>query len=122
MSTEKALPMKDAVEKLHNLKELLPKNEDPMLNLLPCFGQHLATYLGDALLPEGFVRKSLLAVNDLKIGINGVTGEKIDELLCHHPKIIYHFIWADVPSIAEVIFPKDFATEVKNIIKNMKDE
>lgn len=122
MSTEKALSMREAKEKLQNLKELLPPNEDPLLNLLPYFGKHLAKYLSDTLLPEGFVRSALLAVNDLKIGVNGLTGEEIDDILLYHPKIIYHFIWADIPSIAEVIFPKEFSDEVKDIIKHMKDE
>lgn len=61
-----------------------------------------------------------LALYDLSIGINGYTGEQMNNRLVGYPPLIYALIRMRFVDIAHAIFPESFANDVRDIIEKMK--
>ena len=117
ISVEKAkvqvLFMDEAKEKLRELNKYLPMEQD----LTYEFGRLLSEYLNPQLVPEGFVLGCYLLINDLQKGVDGFTQDPIRSSLVGMPPIVYNMLIWDISRIAEVIFPEEFASEVKSFIR-----
>jgi len=111
--------MEEPKQKLMRLEELIPTTAS---NLLYDFGRFLADYLNPELVPSGFLLGCVLALHDLEKGVNGFTGEPIRNNLIGYPPMIYAFLRMEIPHIADVIFPIEFATDVKNLIEETKTQ
>lgn len=112
--TEEAISMDEAKQKLARLEDHIPNATN---ELVYGFGRFLADYLNPQLVPMGFVMGCELAINDLQQGVNGFTGEPIQGSLVGYPPMIYGFLRIEIPTIAEAIFPEDFAASVKEHIE-----
>jgi hypothetical protein len=105
--------MTEAKDKLMKLEELIPGRPN---GVLYAFGQFLAGYLNDQLVPMGFIMGCELALYDLQSGVNGFTGQPISSSLVGYPPIIYAGLRMGIAEIAATIFPTEFAEQVKNHI------
>ncbi len=117
MVEEKALSMKEAKEKLAELKKHMPKASGEIVYK---FGRFLAERLNPQLVPQGFVMACELALYDLQEGIDGYSNQPIQSSLVGYPPMIYGLLRMEIPRIAEAIFPEDFATSVKTIFEEIK--
>lgn len=117
--TEQALSMTEPKQKLMKLEKFVPNPTE----LTGRFGRFLAEYLGGdhEILPQGFVMGCELAIHDLQTGVNGITGEYIQNKLVGYPPQIYALLRMEVPRIAEAVFPADFAEEAKKFIKEVNE-
>jgi hypothetical protein len=115
---ELVLSMKEAKEKLSELQKYMPKNEDTIWE----FGRMLSTKLNPELVPEGFVMACELLIYDLQKGVDGFTGQPIRSKLVGYPPMIYALLRMEIPHIASVIFPEEFATAVKDFIQEVNKE
>lgn len=113
-----ALSMDEPKAKLVRLEELIPNAPD---NMVYEFGRYLAGYLNSQLVPPGFVMGCDLALHDLHRGVNGFTGEPIRNGLVGYPSAIYALLRAEIPDIADAIFPAEFATAVKDFLKKVTE-
>src|SRR3989338_1295086 len=105
-----AISMREPKQKLARLEESMPDADQ----IVHEFGHFLAQYLAaDELVPEGFLLGCNLALHDLSRGINGWTGEPIRNSLVGFQGLTYTYLWLDVPNIAQVIFPPEFAAAVR---------
>lgn len=111
-----AISMEDIKEKLKNLREYLPNQEESIYN----FCSYLTGYLNPKLVPEGFNMAIELAFYDLGTGINGLTGKSVRNSLSRRPLAVYALIRRNIPEILDVVCPEDFANEVKEIIKEIQ--
>ena len=106
----------EAKDKLLNLEKHLaiqPANQH-----LPAFGKILIRYLGPYLSPFEFYQQSLAALSDLKKGTNCYTGAPLECELAGSQLFIFELLEAQIPQIAEVIFPEYFARSIRTYLKN----
>ena len=118
MSLEtKAISTEEMKEKLRNLKEYMPKEED----VLYSFGRYLAKRLEGhpELVPEGFNVTVELALHDLQKGIDGYTQKPIQSRLVGYPPIIYSLLRMRTPDIAKAVCPEDFAEGVRKMYEEV---
>ena len=119
MTDEQAVSMKEPGKKLGNLKELLPNSSSNLIQ----FGQYMATRLNqDDIVPMGFVLGCELALYDLQSGVDGFTGQTIQNSLVGYPPMIYAMLRMEMGRIAEAVFPAEFATAVKEHIEAVRAE
>ena len=118
MSLDESISMEPVKEKLRNLHDYMPGQED----LTYRFGAYLAERLDSELFPEGFNMAADLALYDLQKGVNGFTGEPIRSSLVGYPSVIYSILRKQVPNIAKAVCPKDFASEVRDFYEKVNAE
>lgn len=111
-------PMAEAKQKLQALKAILPQSAHPLIYF---FGNHLANYIERDLSPNDFFSIYELAVADLASGVNSQTNQKIDNLLLDLPRIYHSMFLMNLTNNANVIFPEDFAAELKVIVRKSKE-
>jgi len=104
-----AISMNEAKDKLRNLSQYMPDQEETIYE----FGKYLADRLNPELLPMGFVMACELALYDLQKGVDGFSGQPIRSRLVGYPPMIYALLRMMIDQIAEAIFPEDFANAVK---------
>jgi hypothetical protein len=114
----KAFLVQEVKKNLENLQSLLPNETNP---LIYPFGKYLIEYLSDPLFPNDFVVACEQAVFDLSIATNRHNNKKIDSILTGNPKIHYSILRMSIPEIAGAIFPAYFASDVKKILKEAKN-
>jgi hypothetical protein len=111
--SEEILPMDEvdkAKQKLARLEELMSCVPDsPFYD----FGRHLASYLNLQLSPMNFVMACDMALDDLRTGVNGFTGERIQSRFVGYPPKFYSILRTGIPSIARAVFPAEFAASVE---------
>ncbi|MCD4810999.1 hypothetical protein K8R14_00095 [bacterium] len=110
--------MEEACQKLAELEKYIP--DDTSNGLLYEYGRFLVDYLNPELNSKGFYFGCSLALYDLQRGVNGFTGEPIQSGFSHYPPIIFNLLRAEIPRIADAIFPEDFAQEVKQHIEEVE--
>ncbi len=105
-------------EKLKNLRDIFPGQEDDFYQ----FVNYLADMLNDQLIPSGFYVRMSLTISDCRKGIDGY-GRTIRGNFIRHPDTIY-FTWKEViiNSVANLILPKEFATELKEFHNKIIDK
>ena len=108
------LPMKEAKEKLKNLKV-----EDDVDGLINEFCRYISSRLNDVLRPEGFVMRCELALDELRAGTDSRTGEAIRSRIACLPPVIYDGIRMRIPEIAKQIFPEEFSNGVEEFMKEV---
>ena len=81
MSLENAISMEPISEKLRNLKQYMPDQNDVVYK----FGEFLAGRLNPKLVPQGFVLAAKLALYDLQEGVDGFSGQPIRSSLVSYP-------------------------------------
>ena len=108
MTLDGSISTDEVKEKLRNLREHMPKQDD----LIYDFGAYLAERLNPTLVPMGFNMAAELALYDLQAGVNGFTGEPIRSRMVGYPPQIYALLKMQVPDIAEAVCPEDFAKGV----------
>jgi hypothetical protein len=114
MSKQEAISMDSIKEKLKNLKEYMPDQEDVICD----YAKLLADVLNPKLTPAGFHLASQLVLFDLQRGEDGINGTKspdysiIFQRLCGYPQIIHALIGMELPNIVKAVCPEDFAEEV----------
>ena len=101
--------MEPIKEKLKNLREYMPEQED----LVYEFGAYLAQRLNPELVSEGFNMAAELALYDLQTGVDGFTGKPLMNRLVGYPSAIYGFLRFQVPDIAKAVCPEEFAHGVR---------
>ena len=102
MSIDEAISTGPLIEKLRNLKQYMPDEEDVIYQ----FGAYLAGSLNPRrIVPHGFIVAAEFALDDLEIR-NRLVG-------CHYPPFLYTTLRAKVLDIAEAVCPEDFARGVK---------
>lgn len=115
---KEALPMKEIKKNLQNLDLLMPGETNALISP---FGKHLADYLANALLPEGFIKACQRAISDLQTGTQSHSGREIEGILIGHPKIIYSILEMSIPEIVDAATPFDFAKRVKDLRLELKN-
>ena len=110
-SMETALPMKEAKERLSNIREYMPGAD----SFLAEFASYLATRLNPQLVPMGFVMACNLVIYDIqKSSSGGNHGHNpVPHRLTGQPPMIYGILDMYIDQLAEAVFPEEFATEVK---------
>ncbi len=119
MSLEKAIPRGLIKEKLRNLREHMPEEED----IIYKFGEYLAERLGEdssKIYPVGFNLTAELALQDLTKGVDGYTGKPIKNSLTGYPQMFYIILGTRMPQIADAVCPAEFAKEVMEIREEIK--
>ncbi len=106
---EGAISTEPVKEKLRNLRQYMPDQQDVVYD----FGAYLADRLNPELVPQGFNMATELALYDLQKGVNGSTGQPIRSRLIGYPPVIYESLRMQVPEIAEAVCPEDFAKGVR---------
>lgn len=112
----KAISMEPIKERLQNLREYMPGEDEIVYQ----FGTFLANRLNPELLPAGFNLSTELAISDLRRGIDGYSGQPIRHKLSGYPPIIYTLLRMRVPDIAYAVCPQGFAKEVEQLQKITK--
>jgi len=107
----KAISTEPIKEKLRNLKEHMPDQQDVIYD----FAEYLADRLNPELVPEGFNMAMELALYDLQQGVDGFTGQPIQSRLVGYPAPIYALLRMQVPEIADAVCPEDFAQGVRKM-------
>ncbi len=115
MSIDEAISMEPVQEKLRNLREHMPDQQDVTYD----FGAYLADRLNPELVPQGFNMAAELALYDLQKGVDGFTGQPIQSRLVGYPSMIYGLLRMQVPQIAEAVCPEDFAKGVKEMYEQV---
>lgn len=116
---DKPVNMNVPKQKLGRLHALMGPNP---LETTVEFGNFLSDYIKqDQLVPAGFVLACELALTDLSKGIDGFTKKPIKSRLVGYPPMIFTLIRAEIPSIAEVIFPPEFALGVKTFAAKIQE-
>ncbi|MDO8600462.1 MAG: hypothetical protein Q7R73_02450 [bacterium] len=117
--TDQTLSMDEPKQKLIKLEELIPN--DASCGLLYEFGRYLASRFNSysQLVPAGFVLGCELALRNLQTERDGITGERPHGGLTGYPPEIYALLRAEIPRIADAIFPAEFATGVKTYIEGI---
>jgi hypothetical protein len=110
MSIDEAISMEPVKEKLRNLREHMPDQQDETY----AFGAYLADRLNPKLVPMGFNMAAELTLYDLEKGVDGFSGQPINSVLVGYPSMVYDLLRTQVPQIAEAVCPEDFAKRVKD--------
>ena len=109
-SMETALPMKEAKERLSNIREYMPGAD----SFLAEFASYLATRLNPQLVPMGFVMACNLVIYDIQKGSSGeITDNPVPHRLTGQPPMIYGILDMYIDQLADAVFPEEFAAEVK---------
>ncbi|MFH0700886.1 MAG: hypothetical protein V2A62_00450 [Candidatus Woesearchaeota archaeon] len=98
--------------KLHDLKTYLPDRDQ--------FTYDFGAYLGERLRnPQinsiGFNMAAQLVLHDLQTGVDGFTGKPVPPSLSGMPPGIYVVMEMNIPKIARVVCPPDFADAVQKV-------
>lgn len=109
MTLEQAISMDPIKEKLRNLREHLPQQDETVYD----FAAYLTDYLNPRLVPAGFHLGAMLALHDLQTGVNGFTGEAFSSRLAGSPSQLYVSLEKFIPQIAEATCPPEFAQGVR---------
>ena len=109
MSLEEAISTEPIKEKLRNLRQYMPNEQDELYE----FGTYLAGRLNSRLVPSGFNMAAELALHDLQNGVDGCTRQSINSKLVGFPPVMYILLRTQVPKIAEAVCPEDFAKGVR---------
>lgn len=120
MTQQVALSMEDAKQKLMRLEEHI--SDDTSEGLIYEFGRLLAGRLNPELVPMGFVIGCHLLLYDLQKGVDGFTKEPIRSKLIGYPPMIYALLRMEIPTIAEAIFPAEFAAGVKDFVEEVNQK
>lgn len=115
MSLEGAMSMEPVQEKLRNLPEHMPDQEQIVYD----FGTFLADRLNPSLVPQGFAMAAELALYDAQQGKDGFTGQPVSGRLHGYPPQLYAVLRMSVPQIAEAVCPEDFAKGVKDFYEQV---
>lgn len=107
LSTEET---EEARRTLTELEKYLPNDES---NLTYHFGRFLARRLRPYLTPFGFFIQCEYALLDLGNGFDTYTEQQPQKELIGHHWRTYSRFRREIPRIAEVVFPRTFAAEVK---------
>jgi len=99
-------------EKLRNLQEHLPGEEDTVYKLAAFLAGRFEKQ-GENLHPLGFHLAAELAIYDLQKGVDGYTGEPIRSSLVGYPPFLYPVLSTTVPRIAKAILPEAAANAVQ---------
>lgn len=113
----KAISMKPVKEKLRNLKEYLPGEDDFMYG----FGKYLAERLNPELIPEGFNLACELTIDELRKGGDyGKYGKvKVPPSLVGYPSVLYDVLRMRIPDFAKAACPPEFAEEVNKVYEEV---
>lgn len=74
----------------------------------------------DAILPETFVMTCLQCLEDCQYGVNRYTRQSIPTYFAGYLAMIYEFVRLDLPTVADEVFPADFAAEIKASLEALK--
>lgn len=108
-----AVPMADARDKMLRLEEIAPGNSvEPIYSFMRYLADERITD-NDRLSPTGYVMLCELALIDLETGINGFTGQPINNSLTGYPSDIYLAIRGAAVDAAKHLFTEQFATAVQ---------
>lgn len=111
-----AMQMDEVAEKLQNLEEHMPDASD----ILIAFGKFLAGRLRDhELVPEGFTMAVALAAYDLRKGVDGFTGDPIDNELVGQPSYVYSILEMSAVDLARAVCPPEFTAGVEQMMKSI---
>lgn len=111
MGLENAISMEPVKEKLRNLKEYMPGEDQTIYD----FGEFLADRLNSIVVPRGFYLATELALCDLRAGIGRFGRHQVKSSLVGYSPVIYDRIGIYIPNIAKAVCPEDFAERVKQI-------
>ncbi len=119
MMLDEVLSMEPVREKLRNLRQYMPDQEETVYR----FGEFLAERLKNPeLVPLGFCLEATLSLYDLQKGVDGYTGKPINSALVGYPQIVYNLLYSYIPAIAEAVCPEDFAKGVKQAFEQIEAE
>ncbi len=74
----------------------------------------------DTVFAETYLQAIFTALNDVPAGINSVGGSPPENYIGGFPRQMFMLIQRDIPLVAELIFPPEFAAEVKDSYEAMK--
>lgn len=100
-------------EKLTNLREYMPKQEDIIYD----FGKFLADRLNPRLNPHGFNLALELTLYDIKTGRGEIPIE-----LSGYPTQVYAGLSLYFDDIAKAVLPSEFYAEFKKVRKGMEEK
>ena len=110
MSIDEAISMAPVKEKLRNLRQHMPAQQEVIYD----FGAYLADRLNPELFPQGFNTTAESALYDLQEGVDRFTRQPIRSSLVGYPSTTYGSLRMKIPQIAAAVCPKDFAEGVKD--------
>ena len=111
MNEVQAISMNEPRQRLAKLEEIIPDAFDKILYV---FGRYLVDHLNPRLAPMGFVMGCEIAILNLQVGVNEITGKPIPSCLVGYPPAIYNILHMEIPRIADAIFPLEFAENVRD--------
>jgi hypothetical protein len=114
-----AQSMEEPKRKLLELEEFIPATANEMVY---DFGRFVSPYLNSQLIPQGFVRLCEAAIHDLKHALSGVTGMPIIGRLVGLSPGAYNLLHAEISNIADAIFPKEFASAVRDLVNTKVED
>jgi len=110
-----AIDMAPIKEKLRNLQEYMPNQEEQLYD----FAKLLADVLNPTLYPCGFHLAANFVLYDLETGKDQINGSKSPDYarifnhLSGYPPLVFTFMRMMLPDIAKAVAPKEFADEVQ---------
>ncbi len=115
------IPMEEPRKRLMRLEEHIP--DDNSNGLLHEFGRFLAGYISQARVSAiGFVIDCEYAMHDIQTGLNRRTMKVMQNRLTGQLPSVYKSLHAQVPVIAEAIFPPNFAAAVQRCFEEFNTE
>lgn len=119
MTLDDAISMEPVKEKLRNLSQYMPGEEQ----VIYAFGTFLADRLNPELVPEDFNLTAQLTLCDMQKGIDGYSGKPIRSgMLTGYPSVIYRLLELRISDIADAVCPQDFAKDVRKCCEAIEAE
>lgn len=109
------------------LKKKLEQLWDPGPWYSSGYIRHFASYLGEQLKgeeigPEEFLLAIQCAFRDLRRGTDMLTGDVIRHVAADRVPTVEPFVRMDLPRLYDLVFPEEFAREVKRVWKEVNQE
>ena len=123
MSAPAMAPMNDAISKVHTLSRYEAAFTGSSYTsrffryvFLPESGYFRET---DTVFAETYLMQIIRALNDAPAGKNTAGGAPPENYIGGFPAQMYQFIQRDIPYVTELLFPADFAAEVKTAFEDL---
>lgn len=111
---EEGKEIKPGVDRLRQLEKYLPNQSEMVYE----YARFLADRIGDGeIVPLGFAIAAELAIYDLSRGVNGFTGERINNSLTGYPPQIYGTFSAMTVLIARAAYSERFARAIEESLE-----
>jgi hypothetical protein len=120
-SQQLSISMDEVKARLASLRDHLPSYSDELIYEFSAFiSERLEGK--KSLTPLSFNSACVIALYDLEKGVDGFTGQAIQNPLARLQKFTYLRLALEIPDIARAVFPREFAAAVNEQISKLRSQ